>query len=95
MVSRGWMNVTNHETVLQVLTQWAQQFHNRIGRQCPEDPIHDWRIDEMGTLETLGLGLSKREVEQLENNDVNKITIADEVLQVHGFAPPKKAEGIV
>ena len=40
-------------------------------------------------LETSGLGMGESEAEQLENSEVNKITVPEEVLQVHGFAPPK------
>ncbi len=95
VISRGRMNGTKHETVLQVLTQCAQQFHRRMGRPGHEDLGHTWTIDETGTLETSGLGMCDSEVEQLENREVNKITVPEEVLQVHGFAPPRKAEGTV
>ncbi len=95
IVSRGRMNGAKHETVLQVLTQQAQRFRSRLGRPGPKGSSHAWAIDETGTLETSGLGMCKSEAEQLENSEVNKITVPEEVLQVHGFAPPKKAEGTV
>jgi hypothetical protein len=95
VISRGLMNGTKHETVLQVLTQCAQRFCCRMGRPGHKDLGHTWTIDETGTLETSGLGMCDSEVEQLENREVNKITAPEEVLQVHGFAPPRKAEGTV
>jgi hypothetical protein len=89
VVSRGWMNSAKHETVLQVLTQRAQRFCSRLGRPGPKGSSHAWAIDETSTLETSGLGMCESEAEQLENSEVNKITVPEEVLQVHGFAPPK------
>jgi hypothetical protein len=95
VVSRGRMNGVKHKTVLQVLTQLAQQFRSRLGRPGPKGSSHAWAIDEMGTLEASGLGMCESEAVQLENSEVNKITVPEEVFQVHGFAPPKKAEGTV
>jgi hypothetical protein len=89
------MNGTKHETVLQVLTQRAQQFCGRMGGPGHEGLGHAWAIDETGTLKTSGLGMCDSEVEQLENREVNKITVPEEVLQVHGFVPPRKADGTV
>jgi hypothetical protein len=66
-----------------------------MGRPGHEDLGHTWTIHETGTLETSGLGMCDSEVEQLENKEVNKITVPEEVLQVHRFAPPRKAEGTV
>jgi hypothetical protein len=48
-----------------------------------------------GTIKTSGLVTHKSKAEQLEISEVNKITIPEEILQVHGFAPPKKGEGTV
>jgi hypothetical protein len=87
------MNITQHDTVLQVLT--AQRFHRRLyGR--PKDPQHYWALDETATLETLRLLLSsENETEQQEISEINCIQIPKEILQVHGYAPPKKAAGTV
>jgi hypothetical protein len=93
--SEGRMNGTKHETVLQVLTQRAERFRNRLGRSGLEGLGHAWAIDETGTIETSGLVTHKSEAEQLEISEVNKITIPEEILQVYGFAPPKKGEGTV
>ena len=71
VTSRGRMNGTRHETVLQVLTQRAQRFHHRLSGPGHEDSGHTWAIDETGTLETSGLGMCEREIEQLESREVN------------------------
>jgi hypothetical protein len=95
MTSRGQMNGTRHETVMQVLTQQAQHFHHHINGLGAEDHLHFWSLDETGTVETSKLHMWESETEQLEISEVNKTVILEEVLQVHGYAPPKKAEGMV
>ncbi len=95
VVSEGWMNGTKHETVLQVLTQRAERFRSRLGRSGLEGLGHAWAIDKTGTIETSGLVTCESKAEQLEISEVNKITIPEEILQVHGFAPSKKGEGMV
>jgi len=92
--SEGQMNGTKHETVLQVLTHRAERFRSKLGRAGLSEPTHAWSIDETGTIETSGL-TGDGGAEQLEISEVNKITIPEEILQVHGFAPPKKREGTV
>jgi hypothetical protein len=50
----------------------------------------------MGTLDVSGLcDINEKDAEYLEISEVKKITVPEEVLQVHGFAPPRKAEGTV
>ncbi len=89
------MNVTQHDTVLQALTHRAQWFHRRLS-VMPEDPQYSWTLDETETLETLRLLLSSEiKTEQQEISELNSIQVSKEVLQVHGYAPPKKAEGTV
>jgi hypothetical protein len=95
VTSRGRMNGKRHGTLLQVLTQHAQQFHARLSGPGHENLDHTWAIDKTGTLETSGLGMCECEIEQVESREVSKLTVPEEVLQVHGFAPPRKAEGIV
>ncbi len=47
-------------------------------------------------LETSRLLLSSKiKTEQQEISELNSIQVPEEVLQVHGYAPPKKAEGTV
>ena len=89
------MNGTKHETVLQILTQRARRFHNGTGGSGQEVHGNSWTIDETGTLNISTLGTNENEEEQLENNEINNIIIPEEVLCVHGFTPPKKAEGTV
>ncbi len=89
------MNLTRHSKVLQALNHHAQRFHRRLD-VMPEDPQHSWAINETGTLETSRLfKTSDIEIEQQEISEINHIQIPDEMLQVHGYAPPKKAEGTV
>ncbi len=62
----------------------------------PKNPLHAWSNDETGTLETLGLVTCKEiDVLDQEIRKLSAITTLEEVLQVHGFAPPKKAESTV
>ncbi len=89
------MNITRHETVLQVLTKRSQRFHRRLNVVGPEDPLHAWAVDETGTMEETSAILSEQETEQQEISEINNITLPEEILQVHGYAPPKKAEGTV
>ena len=51
-------------------------------------------MDETGTVATAGLNC-ENEAEQQEISKIRNIPVPDEVLQVHGYAPPKKAEGTV
>ncbi len=89
------MNVTHHSKVLQALNHRAQRFHRRLD-VMPEDPQHSWAIDETRTLETSRLfKTSDIEIEQQEISEINRLQIPDKMLQVHGYAPPKKAEGTV
>jgi hypothetical protein len=62
----------------------------------PKDPQHSWTLDETGMLETLRLLLSSEiEIEQQEISELNRIQVPEEILHVHGYAPPKKAEGTI
>jgi hypothetical protein len=92
---RGQMNITQHDTVLQALTHCAQQFHQRL-RVIPKILQHSWTLDETGTLDTSRLLLGiENETEQQEIREIYGIQVPKEILQVHGYAPPKKAEGTV
>jgi hypothetical protein len=69
----------------------SQWFHHIREGPGSEGLCHTGGIDETGNLDLSGLGdLSEKDAEYLEISEVNKITIPKEVLQVHGFAPPKK-----
>jgi hypothetical protein len=58
-----------------------------------EDHVHSWSLDETGIVETSRLHMCESETEQVEISEVDNIVIPEEVLQVHGYAPPKKAVG--
>jgi hypothetical protein len=50
----------------------------------------------MGTLDILGLDICKEnDILKQEISKLNVIPVQEEVLQIHGFMPPKKAEGNV
>jgi hypothetical protein len=62
----------------------------------PEDPQHSWILNETGMLETSWISLSSEiRTKQQEISEFNSIQVPKEILQVHGYAPPKKAEGTV
>jgi hypothetical protein len=53
-------------------------------------------IDETGTLDLSGLNIyNENDALQQEMKEMNDIPVPKEVLQVHGFSPPKKADGTV
>ncbi len=64
---------------------------NEVGSEVS---THDWTVDETGTLDTSVI-ISEHETEQQEISEINKITLPEEILQVHGYVPPKKADGTV
>ncbi len=60
------------------------------GNQC------SWPLDETGMIDTSGLMFySENDAEQQEIMDTLNIPVLDEVLQVHGYAPPTKVEGTI
>jgi hypothetical protein len=59
-----------------------------------EASLHAWTVDGTGTINTSVI-LSEREIEQHKISEMNNITIPEEILQVHGYAPSKKADGTV
>jgi len=50
---------------------------------------HDWTVNETGTIDTSVI-ISELETEQQEISEMNNITLPKEILQVHGYAPPKR-----
>ena len=94
VVDRGQMNITRHETVLQVLTNRAQRFRRKMNVVGSEVSTHDWTVDETGTIDTSVI-ISELETEQQEISEMNNITLSKEILQVHGYAPSKKVDGMV
>ena len=93
--TQGWMNITRHETVLQMLSRRSQRFHQRTKENIGTgDNNYIWAVDETGTTETSAFTCEK-DIIQREISEIRNITIPDEVLQVHGYAPPKKVDGTV
>jgi hypothetical protein len=89
---KGQMQTTGHKTVLNALSHCAIN-GNVTAREVP---MHTWSIDETGMLDTSGLASSSDlDILEQEIREFNSITIPEELLQVHGYAPPKKAEGTV
>jgi hypothetical protein len=92
---RGHLNVTQHKSVLSALSYRSQSF---LHRNCKDarQAEHLWSVDETGTIDTPALALCNlRDTEQQEISEINYIQVPDEILRVHGMAPPTKAEGSV
>jgi hypothetical protein len=85
---------TRHETVFQVLPNRLQQFGRKLNVLGSEVSLHAWTVDETGTIDTYVI-ISERETEQNEISEMNNTTIPEEILHLHGYAPPnpKKADG--
>ena len=86
------MNSTKHTSVLEALSHRANNFCGKARRVS--DVSQSYAIDETGTLDLSGLNTYKEnDALQQEMEEVNGIAVPEEILQVHGFAPPKKREG--
>jgi hypothetical protein len=86
------MQTTSHMMVLKALSHRAIFGNSNV----VEAPMHVWSIDDTGTLDTNGLASSSDiDVSEQDIRKFNSITVPEEVHQVHGYAPPKKAEGTV
>ena len=89
------MNTTSHSVVLEALS------HRRINlcgktRTIDNNERGLSTIDETETLDVTGLNIyNENEALQQEIKEINDIPIPEEVLQVHGFTPPKKDDGTV
>jgi hypothetical protein len=92
---RGQMNITRHSSVLEALLFHASKFD--MSRRYDTDNTHpSWSIDETGTLNVSNLDMCKEnDILQHETRELNIIPVPDEVLHVHGFASPTKAEGTI
>ncbi len=92
---RGQMTTTSHESVLQALSHQSRGiFVNAADNRSRSGPP-----DETGTL---NISRSDKCSEHHENyileqeiREINGLPVPEEVLQVHGYAPPKKADGTV
>ena len=89
------MNVTQHKSVLNALAYRSQTFRNRNCLDAGQAE-HLWSVDKTGTIDTSALALCNlRDTEQQEIREINSIQVPDEILRVHGMAPPTKAEGSI
>jgi hypothetical protein len=87
------MEITQHEAIINAL---SHRVGDLIVNALADSAQHAWAIDETGTLETARLDICNEpdKVDQ-EIREVNAIAVPEEVLQIHGYAPPKKSEGTV
>jgi hypothetical protein len=57
---------------------------------------HAWAIDETGMLKTTRLDIcNESEIVDQEIKEINAIAVPEDLLQIHGYAPPKKSKGTV
>jgi hypothetical protein len=91
------MKTTSHSSVLQALSHRSRAFHHTNCTDRQEGAPHTWGIDKTGTIETSSLGRrnENNEIQQQEVSENNSLDLHEEVLKVHGFVPPRKAEGTV
>ena len=93
------MNRVKHKTVLNVLEQRAERFW--VGKdswQSLDEMLYEDALDETGMVDTKPLSETDGEgayqsFEMLEELEVREIV--EELLEVYGLAPGKKADGIV
>ena len=97
------MGLIKHSKILAALEMRALRYRNKgRDRVDMDEVLYNEAIDETGTVATAGLSDSDEdtwgEVNQnnlaatLEMEEV--LGISDELLEVHGVAPGKKAEGV-
>ncbi len=94
---KGQMNntSTSHKKVLDAFTHRAVDLCGKT-RTVDDDVRRLSTIDETGTLDLSGLNIyNENDALQQEMKEMNDIPVPEEVLQIHGFAPPKKADGTV
>jgi hypothetical protein len=100
-VQEGWMNVTSHDCILQVLEYWANRFKCKGKLEGVDNWTLAWALDKTGTIDTLQI-LSVEEtheknalIEQQERDRVRESGLLEEVLWVHGVAPARKGVGTI
>ena len=92
---KGRMNNTRQSSVLDALSQRVANICGNY-RALDDDVRRIYTIDKTGTLDLSGLNLyNENDTLQQEMKEMNDILVPEEVLQVHGLVPPKKAEGTV
>jgi hypothetical protein len=89
------MNITSHSSVLQALSHRASKF-DRSRRGSHDNTRTPWSIDELDTLINPNPDMdSNNGILQQEIREINSIQVPEEVLCIHGFAPPSKPKGTV
>jgi hypothetical protein len=89
------MNITSHSSVLQALSHRASKF-DRSRRGNHDNMRTPWSIDESDTLIDPNPDMdSNNKILQQEIREINSIQVPEEVLCIHGFAPPSKPKGTV
>ncbi len=90
------MNITNRRAVLQALSLCSRQCSTATTSDEHDGSWYSWPLDETGTINTSGLTFySEKDAEQQEIRETLNIPVPDDVLQVHGYAPPTKSERTV
>jgi hypothetical protein len=90
---RGQMAITRHEAVINALPHQAGNLYVNASAVLGQ---HAWAIDETGTLETTRLDIcNESKIVDQEIEEIDAITVPEDLLQSHGYTPPKKSEGTV
>jgi hypothetical protein len=90
------MNIANHRAVLQALLFCSRRFSMATISDEHDGSRQSWSLDKTGTIDTSGLTFyGENDAEQQEIRETLNIPVPDEVLQVHGYAPPTKAKETV
>ena len=103
------MGLTKHVRVLAALELRALRYRNKEHKQVDQDQVlYDQALDETGTVDTAGItdsdtesmGEQQQQQQQQWDQEASRkemeemAGIFDEVLEVHGVAPGRKAEGV-
>jgi hypothetical protein len=87
------MGITRHETVINALSHRAGNLYVNALAVLGQ---HAWAIDETGMLETTWLDIcNESEIVDQEIKEINAIAVPEDLLQIHGYAPPQKSKGTV
>ena len=99
---QGKMGLTKHNNILSALEMRASRYHNKGQNKIDmNEVLYNKAIDETGTVATENLsdsdadsyGDAQIEI-QASMLEIEEISgVADKILEVHGVAPEKKAEG--
>ena len=104
----GKMGLTKHASILSALEMRALRYQHKGHAKADQDEIlYDEAVDDPGTIDTAELSDSDADSyndslgEQYQINltaatlEMEEITgISDKILEVHGVAPGRKAEGV-